>query len=165
MKRLTPLLMLGLAGCASLPPGACDPANRDVSVIRKMQCDGSGSYRQTVDQKEARLSAAQEENALFRLSLEALEAQRASLGQSVQEQQKARDAAVASTRQLLDQVRQRAGANDKLKLQLRLAEKDLAALQAQPIKAGDADIAARQRQVQDLEQMVKRLRASVLQAP
>ncbi|WP_454691463.1 hypothetical protein [Achromobacter aloeverae] len=167
MKRLLPMVMLGLAGCGAMPPGACDPNDADVSLIHKMQCDGSGGYRQTIDDKEAHLTAAREENAMFRASLDALEAQRASFGASLAAQQKARDDVVATTRRLLDQVRQKSGANAKVKLQLQLAEKDLAALQAQPIKDGasSAEIAARQRKVQELDQMVKRLRASVLQGP
>ncbi|MDX3983622.1 hypothetical protein YH64_008005 [Achromobacter sp. LC458] len=167
LRLLFPLMLMGLAGCAALPPGACDPNDRDVSIIQKMQCDGSGGYRKTVDDKEARLTSAQAENAMFRDSLSALEAQRASIGQSVKEQERARDNVVATTRKLLDRVRQQSGSNARLNVQLQLAEKDLAALQAQPIAHDDSsqEIAARQRKVQELEQMVKRVRTSVLQAP
>ncbi|SAI39069.1 lipoprotein [Bordetella ansorpii] len=167
LRVLLPLALLGLGGCAALPPGACDPSNRDVSLIHKMQCDGSGGYRQTVDQSENGLIAAREENALFRQSLEALEAQRASLGQSVQAQQKARDAVVATTRKLLDQVKAKGVTNDRMKVRLSMAEKDLTALQAQPPKANasSAEIADRQRKVQDLEQTVKSLREHVLAVP
>lgn len=164
LRVVSPVALLVLSGCAALPPGACDPSNRDVSMIHKVQCETSGGYRQTVDQSEQNLASAQEENALFRQSLEALEAQRASFGKSVQAQQKARDAVVASTRKLLDQIKAKGASNDKLKVQLNLAEKDLAALQAQPINATTSreEIAAKQRKVQELEQMVKRLRANVL---
>lgn len=164
VRLFLPMTLLALAGCASLPPGACDPSNRDVSLVHKMRCDAGGGYRQVVDQKEAGLIAAQEENRLFKESLDALETQRASFGKSVREQQQARDRVVASTRALLDQVRGKAGDNQRLKTQLTLAENDLDALQTQPIEAnaGAADTAERQRQVQELEQTVERLRNSVL---
>ncbi len=166
-RYLLVLMLAALGGCGSLPPGACDPNAADVSIFRKRQCDASGGYRDSVDRKEARLSAAQEENALFRESLAALEAQQASYKLPLQAQQQARDQVVSSTRRLLDQVKQKGSTDKKLQAQLKLAEKDLAELQAQPItaSAGNAEIAARQRKAQELEQMVKRLRASVLQAP
>lgn len=159
-----PIATLMLASCATLPPGACDPRNQDVSIIHKMQCDGSGGYRQTVDQKEGDLLRAQEENALFRQSLQALEEQRASFSKSVHEQQKARDKVVATTRKLLDQIKSKGITDQKIRTQLDLAEKDLQALQAQPAgaRANDTEVAAKQRKVQELEQMVKRLRTSLL---
>ena len=166
MKKMIPwLAALSLSGCA-LPPGSCDPTDSDVSIIHKLQCDVSGGYRQTVDDKEANLVAAKKENELFRESLEALEQQRAALDKSVQEQRKARDAVVSSTRKLLDQLREKGNLSDRMKVQLSLAEKNLAELQKQPPKANasSAEIESRERKVQELEQMVKRLRSSVLQS-
>ena len=164
IRAFLPLAVLALTGCASLPPGACDPSNSEVSLIHKMRCDTGGGYREVINQKEAGLIAAKEENELFKASLEALEAQRASFGKSVREQQQARDKVVASTRVLLNQVRAKGANNQRLKTQLSLAENDLEALQSQPIEAnaGTADLAERQRQVQDLERTVERLRDSVL---
>lgn len=165
VRVVFPLIVLALAGCATMPAGGCDPSNPNVSLVHKIQCESSGGYRQAIDQREQRVIASEEENAMFRESLAALQAQRAAFGKSVQEQQKARERVVASTRRLLDQINAKGVDDQRLKVQLSLAEKDLAAMQAQPISpnASSADIAERQRKVQELEQMVKRLRDSVLQ--
>lgn len=63
------LLALGglvlLSGCATTPE-ACDPSNRDASLMTKFSCDTGGGYRARIDAGEQQVRLDQEENALFR---------------------------------------------------------------------------------------------------
>ncbi|MGM1052594.1 MAG: hypothetical protein ACQEXO_09395 [Pseudomonadota bacterium] len=63
------LLALGglalLSGCATTPE-ACDPNNRDASLVAKLSCDAGGGYRARIDAGEQQVLLDREENALFR---------------------------------------------------------------------------------------------------
>lgn len=54
-----------LSGCATTPE-ACDPYNRDASLVAKFSCDAGGGYRARIDAGEQQVLLDQEENALFR---------------------------------------------------------------------------------------------------
>lgn len=54
-----------LSGCATTPE-ACDPYNRDASLMAKLSCDAGGGYRARIDSGEQQVQLDQEENALFR---------------------------------------------------------------------------------------------------
>jgi SMC interacting uncharacterized protein involved in chromosome segregation len=54
-----------LSGCATTPE-ACDPYNRDASLMAKLSCDAGGGYRARIDAGEQQVELDQEENALFR---------------------------------------------------------------------------------------------------
>lgn len=62
------LVLSGLAllgGCATTPE-ACDPYNRDASLMAKLSCDAGGGYRARIEAGEQQVLLDQEENALFR---------------------------------------------------------------------------------------------------
>src|SRR5690554_2809181 len=54
-----------LSGCATTPE-ACDPYNRDASLMAKLSCDAGGGYRARIDAGEQQVELDQEENAQFR---------------------------------------------------------------------------------------------------
>jgi chromosome segregation ATPase len=57
------LVLLG--GCTTTPE-ACDPYNRDTSLVAKLSCDVGGGYRSRIDAGERQVQIDKEENALFR---------------------------------------------------------------------------------------------------
>jgi len=156
MKRLTtriaraaPILALVvLAGCATTAAD-CDPSNTNAGFITKMNCDVGGGYGKHVAQREDDVRAAQAENAQAKQVLADLETQRASIGKSLAEKTKARNALSASVKKLLDQARAKSKDSEELKRQLAQSERALktpinvnvsdAALEAQ-IKAKQAEV-------------------------
>ncbi len=147
--RAAPLLALVvLSGCATTAAD-CDPSNTNAGFITKMNCDVGGGYGKHVAQREDDVRAAQAENAQARQVLADLEAQRASIGKSLAEKTKARNALNASIQKLLDQARAKSKDSDTLKRQLAQSERALktpinvnasdAALEAQ-IKAKQAEV-------------------------
>lgn len=156
--------VLALSGCATLP-GECDPSQRDVSMLAKMRCDGAGGYRQVVDDRESELLHERELNAMFHQTYEDIQAQRISERKSLDEQKKRQAALVTSTQKLLTQLKNKNQENAGAQRQLALAQKDLNALQALPVGAGEKEQQAKQAQLQALQQTVLRLQRSLGYAP
>lgn len=158
------LATIGLAGCATTAQ-QCNPHDRQASLITKLSCDSSGSYRQVLDQREQDVVTAQQENAQFQALFEAIEQQRLALRQDLTKQQQAHAKMVNTTQHLLDQLGSKQGNNTKLQNQLRAAQRDLNALKAAPPTPASVsnpqEVAAKQAQLQSLQQTALRLQDSL----
>lgn len=151
-----------LAGCATAP-GSCDPRDRDAGFLTKINCDASGGYRQTIDQREQNIAKSLEENAQFQAVLEAIEQQRMSLQRDLAQRQRTQSEVVASTQNLLNQLKAKNSSNAAIQNQVRAAQRDLDALKATPPApaANAQEIAQKQAQLQDLQQRTLRLQQSL----
>ncbi|SFT91641.1 hypothetical protein [Halomonas saccharevitans] len=158
---LSGLVMLG--GCATSPE-ACDPYNRDASLVTKLACDAGGGYRARVDAGERQVKLDQQENALFRkIDRQITEQQRATRNElrvtNTQHYELERD-----LQALVAKLQQRT--QDQLGLQHRLNELERQ-MDAGP-GTSDAEpetLAQRQARLEALQQQVNRLQQSLGYTP
>lgn len=164
LHTLALIATVALAGCATTPQ-QCNPHDRQASLLTKMSCDSSGAYREVVVQREQDVVLAQQENAQFQALFESIEKQRLSLRQDLAQQQQAHAQMVTTTQNLLNQLASKQGNNAKLKSQLSAAQRDLNALKAAPPTPQSAsnpqEVAAKQAQLQSLQQTALRLQESL----
>jgi septal ring factor EnvC (AmiA/AmiB activator) len=153
--------VLALSGCAT-QPGECDATNRDSSMLTKMNCDYSGGYSDQVKQKEQALSESRQQNAMFRLVYENIQAQQLSTKTDLASQQKAQAALNQSLGQLLASLKARHGNESQVKKQIAGLEQQLKASQATPAtKATPATLKAKQEELKALQKKVNQLQFSL----
>ena len=154
-------LAAGLAGCATTPE-QCDPSNRDASFLTKMSCDASGSYRAGIDQKEQALVSAQEENQMFRQVYADIAQRQAASQQKLSEQKKKQAALNASLGQLLKQLQAKHADNAKVQKELQDLQQALKKSQQSATNGGNAAaIAAKQQELATLQNKVALLQKSL----
>lgn len=152
-----------LSGCATSPE-ACDPHDRDASLIAKLSCDTGGGYRARIDSGEQQVLLDQEENALFR-----------EIDRQIAEQQRATRNELRVTNQqhyelerdlhtLIERLQQRT--QDQLGLQHQLNELELQ-VDAGPGESGaeSETLQERQERLESLQQQVNRLQQSLGYTP
>ncbi|GKW50445.1 hypothetical protein [Halomonas sp. NCCP-2165] len=166
---MTPRLLIAvgglalLAGCATTPE-ACDPYQRDASLLTKLSCDAGGGYRARVDAGERQVELDREENALFR-----------EIHRQIAEQQRAtRNALRVTHRQhhelernvqaLVTRLQRRS--QERLGLQHRLNELEHQLAETPAPSSGEADVLAeREARLEALQQQVDRLQQSLGYGP
>ncbi|MBK5549351.1 hypothetical protein JFU49_03495 [Pseudomonas sp. TH03] len=152
---------LVLSGCAT-KPGECDATNRDSSMLTKMNCDYSGGYSDQVKQKELALTESRQQNAMFHLVYENIQAQQLSTRTDLASQQKSQAALNQSLGQLLTSLKARRGNESQVQQQIAGLEQQLQASQAAPMtKATPATLAAKQEQLKALQKKVNQLQFSL----
>lgn len=166
---MTPRLLMAvgglalLAGCATTPE-ACDPYQRDASLLTKLSCDAGGGYRARIDAGERQVELDREENALFR-----------EIHRQIAEQQRAtRNALRVTNRQhhelernvqaLVTRLQRRSQEQLGLRHQLNELEHQLTETPAP--SGGEADVLAeREERLEALQQQVDRLQQSLGYGP
>lgn len=161
------LLALGglalLSGCATTPE-ACDPYDRDASLMAKLSCDTGGGYRARIDAGEHQIHLDQEENALFRaIDRQIAEQQRATRNElrvtNAQHHELERD-----LQALLARLQERSQDQLGLQHQLNALENQMQADGDRP--SPDAEpLEARQARLESLQQQVNRLQQSLGYTP
>ena len=148
-----------LSGCATTPE-ACDPYNRDASLMAKLSCDAGGGYRSRIDANEQQVQLDQEENALFR-----------SIERQIAEQQRATRNELRVTNQehyelersieaLVARLQQRSQDHLGLQHQLNELERQMAS-DPGPSASDEAALGERQAHLEALQQQVSRLQQSL----
>ena len=152
-----------LGGCATTPE-ACDPYNRDASLVAKFSCDAGGGYRARIDAGEQQVLLDQEENALFReIDRQIAEQQRATRNElrvtNTQHHELERD-----LQALVARLQRRS--QDQLGLQHQLNELERQ-LEAGPSTADveTEPLGERQARLESLQQQVNRLQQSLGYTP
>lgn len=164
--RATVLALGGLAllsGCATTPE-ACDPYDRDASLMAKLSCDTGGGYRARIDAGEQQVRLDREENALFRaIDRQIAEQQRATRNRlrvtNAQHHELERD-----LQALLARLQSRSHDQLGLQHQLNALENQLG---GEPGESGaEAEtLEARQARLATLQQQVNRLQQSLGYTP
>lgn len=152
-----------LGGCATTPE-ACDPYNRDASLVAKLACDAGGGYRARIDAGEQQVKLDQQENALFRkIDRQITEQQRATRNElrvtNTQHYELERD-----LQALMARLQQRT--QDQLGLQHQLNELERQ-MEAGTDTSGAAPetLAQRRARLEALQQQVNRLQQSLGYTP
>ena len=152
-----------LGGCATTPE-ACDPYNRDASLVAKLSCDAGGGYRARIDAGEQQVQLDQEENALFReIQRQSDEQQRATRNELRVSNQQHYELE-RNIEQLLARLQQRTHEQLGLQHQLNDLEHQLAADHG-PAASEDETLAERQARLEALQQQVTRLQQSLGYTP
>lgn len=123
-----PLLIIALAGCATTAQD-CDPAQRDVNVLRKAGCVYGGHYQQRVEQKQAVLLDEQQANRLFQATYDALQQESAQVSTDLVAQQVSLDRVRSSINHLLAEIKTKAAGNQAIEQQIGALENRLQSLQ------------------------------------
>ncbi|MCE8025776.1 hypothetical protein [Billgrantia aerodenitrificans] len=152
-----------LAGCATTPE-ACDPYNRDASLVAKLSCDAGGGYRARIDAGEQQVELDQEENALFR-----------EIHRQISEQQRATRSELRITNQqhhelernvqaLVTRLQHRSQDHLGLQHQLNDLERQMAADPGPSASEAEA-LSERHAHLEALQQQVERLQQSLGYTP
>lgn len=166
MKILTIAAISGLAlltGCATSYE-ACDPYNRDASLITKLSCDASGGYRAHIDAGEQQVELDRQENALFR-----------KIHRQISEQQRATRNELRVTNQeqyelerdieeLVARLGRRSQEHQGLQHQLDDLERQMSAEPA-PSASDEETLSERHARLEALQQQVDRLQQSLGYSP
>ncbi|GAA0579272.1 hypothetical protein ACFQH5_14635 [Halomonas salifodinae] len=166
---MTPRLLMAvgglalLAGCATTPE-ACDPYQRDASLLTKLSCDAGGGYRARIDAGERQVELDREENALFReIHRQIAEQQRATRNElrvtNRQHHELERNVQVLVTR-----LQRRSQEQLGLRHQLNELERQLTETPAPSASEADA-LAEREARLEALQQQVSRLQQSLGYGP
>jgi septal ring factor EnvC (AmiA/AmiB activator) len=118
------LATVWLAGCA-VTPEQCDPRNADAGFATKFGCSTQGVYAQRVEAKEQVLLDEQKTNLMFREVQAALEQERSAVSQKLANQQNQHDALNRSLKPLLDEIRSKAGGNQRIQAEIAAVEREL----------------------------------------
>ncbi|MCH4812626.1 hypothetical protein [Vreelandella neptunia] len=152
-----------LSGCATTP-AACDPSNRDASLVAKFSCDVGGSYRERLDTNEQQVRLDQEENALFRdIQQQIMEQQRATRNElRVTNQQQYE--LERTVEQLVARLQNRT--QDQLGLQHQLNEVEQQMQVGSSLQSAESEtFAERQARLNILQEQVDRLQQSLGYTP
>ncbi|MDR5900288.1 hypothetical protein QC823_15055 [Halomonas vilamensis] len=164
--KLRFLIVLGtltlLAGCATTPE-ACDPYNRDASLVTKFSCDTGGGYRARIDAGEQQVQLDQEDNALFRkIERQIMEQQRATRNE-LRVTNAQHYALEQSVRALVARLQNHTQEQLGLQHQLNELERQM---NATPKSSDNAEtLAERQARLEVLQQQVSRLQQSLGYTP
>lgn len=155
-----PLWLAGLllAGCATAPQN-CNVHAKDESLLTKLGC--ADADRQTVQTAANELELARAENQAFRKAYEDLETEKAAVGKSLQERQKAHQQAQASLSAMLSKVKARRGNKADVQAQIAELEKQLQAQNSLPASNTSAVLKQRQKERDDLRRKVQALELSL----
>jgi len=151
---------LAISSCATAP-GSCDATNRDVSMITKMNCDYSGGYSDQVKSKENELTAARNENAMFKRVYDGIAAEQASTRKDLQAQQQAQASLNQSLGQLLSALKIRHANKAGVQKQISALQSQLQTAQSRPTSSNPAQLAAKQEELRMLQQKVSKLQLSL----
>lgn len=151
---------MALSSCATAP-GSCDATNRDVSMITKMNCDYSGGYSDQVKSKENELTAARNENAMFKRVYDGIAAEQASTRKDLQAQQQAQASLNQSLGQLLSALKIRHANKAGVQKQISALQSQLQTAQSRPTSSNPAQLAAKQEELRMLQQKVSKLQLSL----
>lgn len=152
-----------LAGCATTPE-ACDPYNRDVSLLAKLSCDASGGYRARIDAGEQQVQLDQEENELFRKIQRQIDEQQRATRNKLRLTNQQQYELERDIEQLLARLQHRSQEQLGLQHQLNELEDELQASQASSGQE-DETLAERQARLEALQQQVTRLQQSLGYTP
>ncbi|MBD8472999.1 hypothetical protein IFT98_02740 [Pseudomonas sp. CFBP 8770] len=151
---------IALSGCATAP-GSCDATDRDASMITKMNCDYTGGYSDQVRSKENELTAARNENAMFKRVYDGIAAEQASTRKDLQSQQQAQASLNLSLGQLLSTLKTRHADKAGVQKQINALQSQLQAAQNQPASGNPAQLAAKQEELKALQKKVSKLQLSL----
>lgn len=151
---------MAISSCATAP-GSCDATNRDVSMITKMNCDYSGGYSDQVKSKENELTAARNENAMFKRVYDGIAAEQASTRKDLQAQQQAQASLNQSLGQLLSALKIRHANKAGVQKQISALQSQLQTAQSRPTSSNPAQLAAKQEELRMLQQKVSKLQLSL----
>lgn len=151
-----------LSGCATTPE-ACDPYNRDASLVAKFSCDAGGGYRARIDAGEQQVQLDQEENDLFREIQRQIDEQQRDTRNELRLTNQQQYELERNIEQLLARLQHRSQEQLGLQHQLNDLEREL---QASPDPATESEtLAERQARLEALQQQVTRLQQSLGYTP
>lgn len=152
-----------LAGCATTPE-ACDPYDRQASLLTKLSCDAGGGYRAHIDAGEQQVELDREENALFReIHRQIAEQQRATRNELRVTHQEHHELE-RNVQALVARLQQRSQEHLGLQHQLNDLERQLADTPA-PSASDTGALTEREARLEALQQQVDRLQQSLGYAP
>lgn len=160
MKKL-PILLFSilLAGCATTAQ-QCDPSNKNMGFIGKIQCDAGGGYADSVRKNEQALIDARLENQHFQDIYLQIAAQQRDTRASLQVQKERNNKLNQSLSSLLNQVKAKHGNKAGIQQQMVEVEKKLNSSQNAPTSSA-ADVAVKQAELQQLQRQLQRLQLSL----
>jgi len=130
-------------------------------MITKMNCDYSGGYSDQVKSKENELTAARNENAMFKRVYDGIAAEQASTRKDLQAQQQAQASLNQSLGQLLSALKIRHANKAGVQKQISALQSQLQTAQSRPTSSNPAQLAAKQEELRMLQQKVSKLQLSL----
>lgn len=149
-----------LTGCA-VDTASCDATKTDPSMWEKLNCDTRGGYAMQVQRNEKALLDAKEENRLFREVYDEISAQQKSTAADLQTQQRQQAQLSKSLNNLLSQVKAKHGNKAEAQQKIADLEAQIKKTQNQAVSNDPAVVAAKQKELQELQRKVSRLQLSL----
>ena len=156
-------LSLMLVGCANNPQNLshCDSTKADPSMWEKLRCDTGGAYRQQVKDNEQQLLDARAENQLFHQIYAEIEAQQQAVKADLKTQQQQQAQLQQSLNTLLSQLKTKHANKADAQQQLANLEAQIKRTQQQANNNNPAVIAAKRKELAELQRQVSRLQLSL----
>lgn len=158
-NTILPAALLGvlfLTGCTT-PAQDCDPTTGDASLVRKFNCNYSGTYEQRVQEKERILSGEQEANARFHDVYAAIEKEKMVVSQHRKNAEIEYGVLQDSLQSLLSDLRSKTTGQQQLQTRINAAEKRIKGLGS----ANPSSAMEKQLQLEQLRQEVSSLQSDL----
>jgi|SRR5690554_1214192 len=152
-----------LNGCATTPE-ACDPYNRDASLVAKLSCDAGGGYRARIDAGEQQVELDQEENTMFREVYRQISEQQLATRNELRISNQQHHELERSVQALITRLQQRSHEHLGLQHQLNDLDRQLASDPGPAVGEAEA-LAEREAHLEALQQQVDRLQQSLGYTP